>query len=151
MKWLADTLSTAHLDSNEANQGEPARIMNIKTFGEIPDVQLEEIYQGTALDSSLQDVIQFVMEGWSEEKHFVSPCACPYFDIRHILIVVDGILLKREAVIIPPALRTSIKKGSTALTLAAKVCSVEQETACFGLACLVTLSKWPTLAKYVNK
>ena len=108
--YLADTLSRAHLHSIEGNQDERARIMNIKTFGEIPDVQLEEIRQATALDSSLQDVIQFVMEGWPEEKHFVSPCACPYFDIRDTLTVVDGILLKGEAVIIPPALRTSIKK-----------------------------------------
>ena len=84
--------------------------MNIKTFGEIPDVQLEEIRQATALDNTMQDVIQLVMEGWPEEKHFVSPCACPYFDIRDTLTVVDGILLKGEAVIIPPALRASIKK-----------------------------------------
>ena len=66
--------------------------MKIKTFGEIPDVQLEEIRQATALDSSLQNVIQFVMEGWPEEKHFVSPCPCPYFDIRDTLPVVHGIL-----------------------------------------------------------
>ena len=108
--YLADTLSRAHLHSIDGNQDKHARIMNIKTFGEIPDVQLEEICQATALDSSLQDVIQFVMEGWPEEKHFVSPCACPYFDILDTLTVVDGILLKGEAVIIPPALRTSIKK-----------------------------------------
>ena len=107
---LADTLSRAHLHSIEGNQNERAGIMNIKTFGEIQDVQLEEIRQATALDSSLQDVIQFVMEGWPEETHFVSPCACSYFDIRDTLTVVDGILLKGEAVIIPPALRTSIKK-----------------------------------------
>ena len=42
--------------------------VNIKTFVEIPDVQLEEMRQATTLDSSLQDVIQFVMEGWPEEK-----------------------------------------------------------------------------------
>ena len=94
--YLADTLSIAHLQSIEGNQDERAQIMNIKTFGEIPDVQLEEIRQATALDSSLQDVIQFVMEGWPEEKHFVSPYACPYFDIRDTLTVVDGILLKEK-------------------------------------------------------
>ena len=149
--YLADTLSRAHLHSIEGNQDERARIMNIKTFGEIPDVQLEEIRQATALDSSLQDVMQFVMEGWPEEKHFVSPYACPYFDIRDTLTVVDGILLKGEAVIIPPALRTSIKKRLHSSHLGSKVCSVEQETACFSLSCLVTLNKWPTLAKSVNK
>ena len=38
---LADTLSRAHLDSSEANQDERARIMNIKTFGEIPMCNLK--------------------------------------------------------------------------------------------------------------
>ena len=36
--YLADTLSRAHLHSIEGNQDERARIMNIKTFGEVPDV-----------------------------------------------------------------------------------------------------------------
>ena len=55
--------------------------------------------------------VNFVFtKGSKEEKHFVSPCACPYFDIRDTLTVVDGILLKGEAVIIPTALRASIKK-----------------------------------------
>ena len=81
--------------------------MNIKTFGEIPDVQLEEIRQLTSLDSSLQDVISFVMEDWPEEKRFVSTCACPYFDIPDTLTVVNGILQNGEALVIPPALRTS--------------------------------------------
>ena len=66
--YLADTLSRAHLDSSEANQDERARSVNIKTFVEIPDVQLEEMRQATTLDSSLQDLIQFVMDGWPEEK-----------------------------------------------------------------------------------
>ena len=35
--YLADTLSIAHLDSNEGNQDERARIMNINTFGGIPE------------------------------------------------------------------------------------------------------------------
>ena len=37
-------------------------------------------------------------------------CALPYFDVRDVLSVVDGILVKGEAVVIPLALRPSIKR-----------------------------------------
>ena len=72
--YLADTLSRAHLQYIEGNQDEHARIMNIKTFGEIPDVQLEEIRQATALDTSKH--VQHV-EGqnwkWGEITQILGP------------------------------------------------------------------------------
>ena len=37
-------------------------------------------------------------------------CALPYFDVRYCLNVVDRILVKGEAVVIPMALRPSIKR-----------------------------------------
>jgi transposase InsO family protein len=108
--YLADTLSRAHRDCSEGSQDERARIMNINTFDEIPDAQLEEIRHATALDSTMREVIRLVMEGWPEEKRSVSPCVLPYFDIRDCLTVVDNILLKGEAIVIPLKMRTSIKK-----------------------------------------
>ena len=45
--------------------------MNINTFDEIPDAQLEEIRHATALDSTMREVIRLVMEGWPEEKRSV--------------------------------------------------------------------------------
>ena len=51
-----------------------------------------------------------MLEGWPAEKRGTPVCALPYFDVRDCLSVVDGILVKREAVVIPQALRPSTKR-----------------------------------------
>ena len=50
------------------------------------------------------------MEGWPENKRDIPTCALPYFDLRDSLIVVDGILVKGKAVVIPSELRSTIKR-----------------------------------------
>ena len=107
---IADTLSRAHLDSVEGNQDDRARIMNITAFADVPDKRLDEIRDATLRDTSLQTVVQLVLEGWPQNKHNTPPCALPYFDVRDSLSVIDGILVKGEAVVIPSELRASIKK-----------------------------------------
>ena len=51
-----------------------------------------------------------MLEGWPADKRETPSCALPYFDVRDCLSVVDGILVKGEAVVIPSALRASIKR-----------------------------------------
>ena len=70
--------------------------MNVSVFGDIPDKRIDE----TSCDASLQSVMKVV----------TPVCALPYFDVRGCLSVVDGILVKGEAVVIPMALRPSIKR-----------------------------------------
>ena len=82
--------------------------MNITAFAEVPDKHLDEIRGATLRDTSLQ--IQLVLEGWPENKRDTPSCALPYFDVRDSLSVIDGILVKGEAVVIPSELRASIKK-----------------------------------------
>lgn len=45
-----------------------------------------------------------------QDKRRTPVCALPYFDVRDCLSVVDGILVKGEAVVVPMALRPSIKR-----------------------------------------
>ena len=61
-------------------------------------------------DTSLQTVIKLVWDGWPQDKHNIPPQALPYFDMRDSLSIVDGILVKGEAIVIPSELRASIKK-----------------------------------------
>ena len=105
---LADTLSRAHPDTCGDVQSDRARIMNVDVFGEIPDKRLDEVREATSCDASLQTVI--VLERWPADKPETPSCALPYFDVRDCLSVVDGILVKGEAVVIPSALRASIKR-----------------------------------------
>ena len=107
---IANTLSRAHLDSVEGNQDDRARIMNIYAFAEIPDKRLDEIREATLRDTSLQTVIKLVLDGWPQDKHNIPSQALPYFDMRDSLSIVDGILVKGEAIVIPSELRASIKK-----------------------------------------
>ena len=49
--------------------------------------------------------------GWMASRQAqYSPQALPYFDMRDSLSIVDGILVKGEAIVIPSELRASIKK-----------------------------------------
>ena len=84
--------------------------MNVSVFGDIPDKRLDEIREATSCDASLQSVMKLVLEGWPADKRETPVCALPYFDVRDCLSVVDGILVKGEAVVIPMALRPSIKR-----------------------------------------
>ena len=104
---IANTLSRAHLDSVEGNQDDCARIMNIS---EIPDKCLDEIREATLRYTSLQTIIKLVLDGWPQDKHDIPSQALPYFDMRDSLSIVDGILVKGEAIAIPSDLRASIKK-----------------------------------------
>ena len=108
---IADTLSRAHQDDSVEDQGYRDRIMNVSVFGDIPDKRLDEIREATSCDASLQSVMKLVLEGWPADKRETPVCALPYFDVRDCLSVVDGILVKGEAVVIPMALRPSIKRG----------------------------------------
>lgn len=107
---IADTLSRAHQGDSGNDQGDRARIMNVSVFGDIPDKRPDEIREVTSCDASLQSVMKLVSEGWPADKSETPVCALPYFDERDSLSIVDGILVKGEAVVIPMALRPSVKR-----------------------------------------
>ncbi|KAL9961977.1 hypothetical protein ACROYT_G031026 [Oculina patagonica] len=109
---IADTLSRAHPDDSDSenDQGDRARIMNVNVFGDIPDKRLDEIREAISCDTSLQTLMKLVLVGWPADKRGTPVCALPYFDVRDCLSVVDGILVKGEAVVISMALRPSIKR-----------------------------------------
>ena len=105
---IADTLSRAHQENTGDNQDNCARIMNVNVFGDIPNKQLDEIHKATLCDADMQVVLKLVLEGWPLEKRGTP--ALPYIDLCDCLSVVDGIWVKREAVVILQALRSSIKR-----------------------------------------
>lgn len=104
--YLADTLSRAHLSSSENAR---PRILQVHDFG-VPDVRLEEIRNESLQDQTMQTLMDVVLKGWPDHKSEIPHCILPYFDIRDTISVDQGILVKGESVIIPLALRTSIKQ-----------------------------------------
>ena len=102
-------MSRAQQDDSGNDQGDRARIMNVSVSGDIPDKQCDEMLEATLCDASLHSMMKLVLEGWLADKRESPVCAFPYFGVGACLSIVDGILVKGEAVVIPIALRPSIK------------------------------------------
>ena len=99
------------MDSIEGSQEDRARIMNIDAFAEIPDKSLDEIREVTLCDTSLQAVSRLVLDGWPPDKQSIPSQALPYFYMTCVtLSIVNDILVKGDAIVIPSQLRASIKK-----------------------------------------
>ena len=101
---VADTLSRAYIDSKE----DVSKVLNIKWFHNIPDVRLHEIQQATMKDASLQQLKDYILEGWPTHKERVPPDIRRYFDLRHVLSFHEGIILKGEAILIPHSVKSDM-------------------------------------------
>ena len=113
--YLADTLSRAYQSPNEE---EPERSETEKEvesihaveYLAISEVQLNEIKQETARDSTLQTLKHMILKGWPDSKASVPVEIIPYFNIREELAVQDGIIFKGPRCIIPQSLRKKVKQ-----------------------------------------
>jgi len=113
--YLADTLSRAYQSPNEE---EPERSETEKEvesihaveYLAISEVQLNEIKQETARDSTLQTLKHMILKGWPDSKASVPVEIIPYFNTREELAVQDGIIFKGPRCIIPQSLRKKVKQ-----------------------------------------
>jgi hypothetical protein len=58
---------------------------------------------------SLQSMTEPILNGWPEDKDRVPNSALPFFDMRDELSVVDGVIVKGEAIFYPKILRAELK------------------------------------------
>ena len=75
-----------------------------------PDKRLTEIREETCKDFSMQKLINTIEHGWPDNKSEVPLACAAYFNIRESLSVIDGLVVRGDAVVIPKALRADIKK-----------------------------------------
>lgn len=83
--------------------------MSTEEIYDIPDARLLEIKEAIETDEELQTFKETVMNGWAELKQDAPLGVRQYFDFRDTISHSNGLLLKREAVIIPKALRKEMK------------------------------------------
>jgi hypothetical protein len=83
--------------------------MNVKAFDNFPDDKLLEVKNATEKDASLQSVTELILNGWPEDKDRVPNSALPFFDMRDEFSVADGVIVKREAILIPKLLLAEMK------------------------------------------
>ena len=102
---IADTLSRA-----PSQQPPQSEVINIISHEKIGDKLLQQIRMATALDSTLQELIQTIMTGWPHARKDVSPHLSPYFDYRDELSAHNGIAYRADRVIIPTSMRKEMKQ-----------------------------------------
>ncbi|KAL9971271.1 hypothetical protein ACROYT_G023777 [Oculina patagonica] len=96
----------------EAKPEEEVEIIHAKEYLVISEVQLNEIKQANAKDSTLQllqTLKQMILKDWPDSKASVPVEIIPYFNIREELAVQDGILFKGPRCIISQSLRKKLK------------------------------------------
>ena len=82
-------------------------LMNVNDFGafdEFPDQRLEEIRCETMKDNCAQTLIDLITDGWPK-KDEVDTELRQYYPLRDTLSVVDGFIVRGEAIWIPKMLR----------------------------------------------
>ena len=80
--------------------------VNIVTVAGLPvsDVLFGEFHVATQEDRQLSVLLSY-LESWPKERHSVRHEARPFWDIRHSLSCVDGLILRGDQIVVPTAPR----------------------------------------------
>ena len=90
-----------------------------------------EIKEATEKDKDLQEVIKVISKGWPENKNYLHNCVLPYFSYRDEMTIEDGLVLRGERIVIPAALRHSMKEKVHAGHLGINSCLRRARTTIF--------------------
>ena len=74
--------------------------MQCDTVSLFSDKKLESIRRATEIDSEIQIVMRYTLEGWLRRRDDVQPEARPYH-VRDELSVADALLLRDARIVIP--------------------------------------------------
>ena len=72
------------------------------------DATIQEIQKHTETDPDLQALQTIIKDGWPESKDKVKPLLHCYYPFREELTIQNGVIFKRERVVIPTALRSTM-------------------------------------------
>ncbi|KAK3085333.1 hypothetical protein FSP39_001659 [Pinctada imbricata] len=77
----------------------------------LSDTKLKEIKACTSTDPVLPDIMRYTLSGWQNKESSLFPEVKPYFSSRYEISISDGILLYRDRLIIPEAMREDVLKA----------------------------------------
>ena len=111
---VSDALSRAYLKSNSSPELEESDVIHhvhsvIESLP-ISTARLTQLQKETASDPVLQQLKQFILNGWPQQKQQIPPEVKPYFAIRGEISFNEGLLLKGQCIIIPASLRPTMKE-----------------------------------------
>uniref|UniRef100_A0A3P9MQF2 Gypsy retrotransposon integrase-like protein 1 n=1 Tax=Oryzias latipes TaxID=8090 RepID=A0A3P9MQF2_ORYLA len=107
---VADTLSRKPIecDSQTLCEGMDFQIHSVISNAPVSDRKMAEIRAATAQDEQLSRLKQMIQSDWPESRKRCPTTVAEYWNHRHEISEVDGILLKGEKIIIPHSLRTDM-------------------------------------------
>ena len=116
---VADTLSRAYLTGTSAPEIDPSDMTRYVHFVlsslPISDTKLRELQRETSSDSTLQNVKDYVQQGWPRNKKDLDPQVQPYYQYCNEITTANDLLLRNERIIVPntmrPEMRTKIHAG----------------------------------------
>jgi hypothetical protein len=112
--FIADTLSRAHLPALFADKVTKACQEQVHTVLDhiilLRDTR-SRYAKATADDPALQLVKELLLSGWPEKKSHCPIPARPFWNVRHSLTEVDGLILFGKLLVVPVSLRRETMEG----------------------------------------
>ena len=124
--YLADTLSRAKLPETTVIKEEET-IMVHKVS--VSDERIQHFRQNTTRE--LSELVTTILEGWPEEKSLLPEQVKPYWNFREELDYIDGVIYKRQRIIIPPAMRTYALQCIHASHMGIEKCKARSRESCY--------------------
>ena len=107
---LRKPLNTTIADDIELSSEVQAYVDAVESGWPTSPGRLEEIRRATEDDRELRAVADFVINGWPQRQDAVPASLYPYYHVRSDLLVADGLLIYRDRIVIPVALRSEMQK-----------------------------------------
>ena len=112
--FIADTLSRAPsptLFKDDVTQGCEEQVHAVLDFI-IPKISVREKFAAaTNADPTLLLVKELLARGWPEHKSRCPVAAKQFWNVRHFLSTVDGLLLYQNTLVVPVSLRLEVLEG----------------------------------------
>ena len=119
---IPDTLSRAPQPFSEPNNVEEYEVHSVRNLS-ISDVRIAEFREETSKDLILQIVQKYVNQGWPDSKKAVLLEVRPFWCVRDELYVSEGLVLRREKLVVPISLRRSMLSKIHASHLGIEKCT----------------------------
>ena len=107
---VADALSRSPLKKFETDLSSAVRtyVDAVVQSKPITDKSLDVIREMTEEDETIQEVLDYTLNGWPKYKRDIDPKIQQYSDVRSELSVASGLLLRGTRIIVPSSYRSTI-------------------------------------------
>ena len=106
--YIADTLSRAYITGNASVHAVTFADIDMTEGLSVSPRRLQELRDATASDCVLQKLIQVTLGGWPSQKSDTDLDVRAYYNVRHELIMQNGLVFKDNRIVVPTSVRKDI-------------------------------------------